>query len=94
MSNALANANRTTSTALKVATAIAIVGAINWGLIGFFNWNLVDAIFGGGSAETTSTASRVIYAIVGIAGVVALLMLRGAAPDVTRHGLQHPRESH
>ena len=38
----------------KVLITIAIIGALNWGLIGFFNFNLVDAIFGGGSAEETA----------------------------------------
>lgn len=43
---------------------LTIVGAINWGLIGFFNYNLVDAIFGDGSA-----LSRVVYSLVGLAGL-------------------------
>lgn len=59
----------------KILLAIAIVGAVNWGLIGFFNFNLVDAIFGGGSAEETSSLSRVIYALVGVSGLIAALML-------------------
>jgi uncharacterized membrane protein YuzA (DUF378 family) len=59
----------------KVLMVLAIIGAVNWGLIGFFNFNLVDAIFGGGSAEMTSTASRVVYAIVGVSGLVALMLL-------------------
>lgn len=29
-----------------VALTIAIIGAINWGLIGFFDFNLVSGIFG------------------------------------------------
>lgn len=29
-----------------IALIIVIIGAINWGLIGFFNFNLVSAIFG------------------------------------------------
>jgi uncharacterized membrane protein YuzA (DUF378 family) len=61
----------------KTLLAIAIVGAINWGLVGFFNWNLVDAIFGGGAREETSAFSRVIYAIVGLAGVASVPMLFG-----------------
>lgn len=60
---------------LKAALVVAIIGAVNWGLVGFFNWNLVDAIFGGGAQETTSTLSRVIYAIVGLAGLSALPLL-------------------
>ena len=63
---------------LKALTLVAIVGAINWGLIGLFNWNLVDAIFGGGSAETTSTASRIVYALVGMCGLGALLLVSKA----------------
>jgi hypothetical protein len=66
---------KTTSTLTKILIAIAIIGAINWGLIGFFNFNLVDAIFGGGRAEETSAASRVVYAIVGLAGLVAAFVL-------------------
>jgi uncharacterized membrane protein YuzA (DUF378 family) len=64
----------------KVALVLAIIGAINWGLIGFFNWNLVDAILGGGTREETSNASRVIYAIVGLAGLGALPLLRAIMP--------------
>lgn len=49
---------------------LSIIGALNWGLIGFFNWNLVDAIFGGATRMDTSAGSRVVYSLVGIAGVV------------------------
>jgi uncharacterized membrane protein YuzA (DUF378 family) len=67
----------------KVLIAIAIIGAVNWGLIGFFNFNLVDAIFGGGSAEETSGISRVIYALVGLAGLAALAFLPKLREDRT-----------
>lgn len=57
--------------AMKVIDGIAltavIIGAINWGLIGFFNFNLVDSIFG-----TMSIMSRIIYALVGICGLYAI----------------------
>ena len=65
----------TNTNALRVVLAIAIIGALNWGLIGFFNWNRVDAIFGGGSVEETSAWSRVIYAIVGVAGLASIAFL-------------------
>lgn len=68
----------------KTLVVIAAIGAINWGLIGFFNFNLVDAIFGGGSAEETSAFSRVIYAIVGLCGIAALAMLPRT------HTIEHP----
>ena len=68
------NSNKT-DVISKILITLAIIGAVNWGLIGFFNFNLVDAIFGGGSAEETSTASRVVYALVGLAGLASLGLL-------------------
>ncbi len=54
--------------ALNIITLLlVIIGAINWGLIGFFQFNLIDALFGVGSGF-----SRVIYAIVGICGLYAI----------------------
>jgi hypothetical protein len=64
-------------TLAKTLIVVAIIGALNWGLIGFFNFNLVDAIFGGGSIEQTSRLSRVVYAIVGLCGLAGLAMLPG-----------------
>jgi uncharacterized membrane protein YuzA (DUF378 family) len=84
MDNSTAN---TTNVLTKVLLSIAIIGAINWGLIGFFNFNLVDAILGGGRAEETSGASRVVYAIVGLSGVIAALML----PTLRRPHVDEPR---
>lgn len=52
------------------ALVLVIIGAINWGLIGFFSFDLVAALFG-----TMSAFSRVIYALVGIAGLYALSFL-------------------
>lgn len=56
---------------LKVLDAImlilVIIGAVNWGLIGFFQFNLVDNLFG-----VASIFSRVIYALVGVAGLYSI----------------------
>lgn len=52
----------------KIALVLVIIGAINWGLIGFFKYDLVSSLFGG----TFSAMSRIIFAIVGIAGLVAI----------------------
>jgi uncharacterized membrane protein YuzA (DUF378 family) len=82
------------SALLKAAMILAIIGALNWGLIGFFNWNLVDAIFGGGSAEMTSTISRVIYALVGLAGLASLFLLSSFSAERHTSGVHsepHPR---
>ena len=47
---------------------LVIIGAINWGLIGFFRYDLVSSIFGG----QYEIVSRIIFAIVGIAGIYAI----------------------
>lgn len=51
-----------------IALTLVIIGAINWGLIGFFQFDLVATIFGG----TGFWLTRVIYALVGIAGLYSL----------------------
>jgi uncharacterized membrane protein YuzA (DUF378 family) len=81
------NANRDYSGLMKVLAIISIIGAINWGLIGFFNWNLVDAIFGGGPANH-SALSRLIYAIVGLAGVALAIVFpwQRRVPSTTTAG--------
>ena len=60
-----------------VALTLIIIGAINWGLIGFFQFDLIASLFGGMS----SGLSRTIYAIVGIAGLYSL-SLYGRIDDV------------
>ena len=49
------------------ALAIGIIGAINWGLIGFFRFDLVAFLFG-----DMSWLTRIIYALVGIGGLYLL----------------------
>jgi uncharacterized protein len=73
-----------TSGLAKALLIVAIIGALNWGLVGFFNFNLVDAIFGGGAREETSGFSRFIYAIVGLAGLAALPLVFGRRATVRR----------
>ena len=51
-----------------IALTLVIIGAINWGLVGFFNFDLVTAIFNGGAVWV----SRIIFALVGIAGLYGL----------------------
>ncbi len=50
-----------------IALLLVIIGAINWGLIGFFGFDLVRVLFG-----NMSILSRIIYALVGISGLYAL----------------------
>ena len=51
-----------------IALVLVVIGALNWALIGLFQFDLVGAIFGG----MTSMLSRLIFTIVGIAGLWAL----------------------
>ena len=50
-----------------IAYALVITGAIVWGIVGFFDYNIVAAMFG-----DQTVLSRIIYALVGIAGVTML----------------------
>ena len=50
---------------------LVIIGAINWGLIGFFRFDLVAYLFGG----QTATVSRIVYTLVGIAAVWCISLL-------------------
>ena len=54
----------------KICLLLTIIGAINWGLIGIFDFNLVDTIFG-----TGAILSRIIYSLVGIAGLINIYLL-------------------
>lgn len=64
----------------RTALALTIIGAINWGLIGFFQFDLVAAIFGG----QDSALSRIIYGIVGLAGLYCLTLLFKPSEEVER----------
>ena len=57
-----------------VARILVIVGALNWGLVAIAEYDLVAELFGMGFGET-STATRVIYGLVGLAGLWELVRL-------------------
>ncbi|WP_455716750.1 DUF378 domain-containing protein [Anaerosporobacter sp.] len=50
-----------------IVLILVIIGAINWGLIGFLGFDLVRVIFG-----DMTLVSRIIYAVIGISGLYAL----------------------
>ena len=54
-----------------VSLILVIIGAVNWGLVGFARFDLVAWIFGG----QTASFSRVIYALVGLAGLWCITLL-------------------
>ena len=53
------------------ALVLAIIGAINWGIIGIFQFDVVAWIFRG----QTGGFSRVIYTLVGLAGLWCISLL-------------------
>lgn len=50
-----------------IVLVLVIIGAINWGLVGFFGLDLVAFLFG-----SRSVLSRIIYAVIGICGLYAI----------------------
>ena len=55
----------------KLAITLAAIGALNWGSVGLFRFDAVGALFGGQLAPI----SRVIFALVGIAGIWCVTLL-------------------
>ncbi len=55
----------------RIALILAIIGALNWGSIGVFGFDLVAYICGG----QLSTVSRVIFTLVGLAGIWCVSLL-------------------
>lgn len=49
----------------KTSLVLTIIGALNWGLVGFFDFNLVAFLFG-----SMSILSRIIYMLVGLSALV------------------------
>lgn len=60
-----------TSTIDNIALVLVIIGALNWGCIGLFGFDFVAALFGG----QMSVVSRIIYSLVGIAGLWSITLL-------------------
>lgn len=55
----------------KIMLTLAIIGALNWGSIGIFRFDVVAWLCGG----QTSTLSRVIFTLVGLAGIWCISLL-------------------
>ncbi len=55
----------------RISLILAIIGALNWGGLGIFGFDTVAYLFGGQDA----TVSRVIYTLVGLAGIWCISLL-------------------
>ncbi|MGN4544966.1 DUF378 domain-containing protein [Bacillus cereus group sp. MYBK95-2] len=69
------------STLQRIALVFTVIGAVNWGLIGFFQFDLVASIFGG----QNSALARIIYGIVGISGLINLGLLFKPSENLGTH---------
>ena len=52
----------------KLVCLLVLIGALNWGLVGFFQFNLVTAIFG-----DMTMGARIVYGLVGVAGLLKIV---------------------
>jgi len=55
----------------RIALVLVIIGALDWLLVGLFQYDVVAAVFGG----PQMAASRVVYTIIGLAGLWAISLL-------------------
>lgn len=55
----------------RISLLLVIIGAINWALVGIFQFDLVAYLFGGQGA----TVSRIVYTLVGAAGLWCISLL-------------------
>jgi uncharacterized membrane protein YuzA (DUF378 family) len=57
-----------------IAVVLVLVGALNWGLVAIAEFDLVATVFGMEFGET-NVASRIVYGLVGLAGVYGVVSL-------------------
>lgn len=62
----------------KIALIVVIIGALNWGLIGLFDFDLVGVIFN----PISVVISRIIYSLVGVAGIISISSLFTTNNDI------------
>ena len=66
----------------RIALALVVIGALNWGSIGIFQFDIVASIFGGQGA----ILSRIIYTLVALAGIwcISLFFRDDAVTDMNK----------
>lgn len=69
----------------RLALILVIIGAVNWLLVGIANYDLVTAIFGGSLFDgTMSIWSKIVFALVGLAGLYSISLLFRESPANAR----------
>lgn len=54
---------------MKILSALCLIGALNWGLVGLFGFDLVAFLFG-----IMSVASRIVYSLIGLSAVLLVVL--------------------
>ena len=67
----------------KIALVLAIIGCVNWGLVGLFSFDLVAWISGGAG----SVLARIIYVAVALAGIWCISLLFRDEDEALEHGV-------
>jgi uncharacterized membrane protein YuzA (DUF378 family) len=67
----------------RLALLLVVVGAANWALVGLFKFDLVAALVGEQFGQA-NLASRLVYVLVGLAGLYLLAARLGRRPAETR----------
>lgn len=62
----------------RLALILSIIGSLNWGLIGIFGFDLVGWLFNGQG----SVVSRIIFSLVGLAGLWCISLLFRSREDI------------
>ncbi len=63
----------------RLALVLSIIGSLNWGLIGIFGFDLVGWLFNGQG----SVVSRIIFTVVGLAGLWCISLLFRSREEIT-----------
>ena len=70
----------------RIALALAIIGGLNWGLIGLFRLDLVAYLFGG----QTALFSRIVYTLVGLAAIWCISLMFRNEDDIIIDDNENP----
>lgn len=66
----------------KIALALVVIGALNWGSVGLFSFDAVAWISGG----STALLARIIYIAVALAGIWCIsLLFRKTDEEIHTH---------
>ncbi|MDY3928766.1 MAG: DUF378 domain-containing protein [Clostridia bacterium] len=65
----------------NISLILIIIGALNWGSVGIFGFDIIGALFGGQG----SLFARIIFTVVGIAGLWAIGILFKDREQVQHH---------